>query len=75
MSYCCKLDGLLGLFLPVCLWLSGHQIRLFVFVAVLRGRELGRLCNLFFYVNINLKLLFLTSKNILGALAIYKSSV
>lgn len=76
MSYCCKLDDLLVLFLLlVGLWLSGHLIILFAFVAVLRGRELGNLCSLFFYVNINPKLLLLTSKNILHALAIYKNSV
>lgn len=75
-GYCCKLDDLLGLFLLfVCLWLSGHLIILFAFVAALRRRGLGSLCSLFFYVNINLKLLFLTSKKISHALAICKSSV
>lgn len=66
MLYCCKLDDLLCLFLLVCLWLSGHLIILFVFVAALRGRELGSLYSLFFYV-FSPKLLFLTSKNILVA--------
>lgn len=74
-GYCCKLDDWLDLFLLlVCDWV-GIWLHCLLFWLWLRGRELGSLCSLFFYVNIKPKLLFLTSKKFLHALAICKSSV